>query len=140
MTLSLNLTVGAACVVFIYIQAAYQAKRFAKNKPINHWSKATIYGLFVALLTAVLMWGHWHEWREVDRWKDVPIIGVITRVAWFDPILNFERLPPRPFWYNDDKNAESLFDWLENRLTHTWVKVLKVCYIVLFFITIIFLK
>lgn len=134
MTFAIKIGITLACLLFIYIQTRYQAKRFKQQKTIEHWGKATLYGLFVALLTAVMMWGHWHEWRTYDVWKDIPIIGLVTRLAWFDLILSILR--HKPLFYNGDIHAalkgESLQDWIENNFSPDIVRMLKIIYIILF--------
>lgn len=142
MTWSLKIGIVLACLLFIYIQARYQSKRFKQQKTIEHWGKSLIYGLFVALLTVCMMFGHWHEWRTYDAWKDIPIIGVVTRLAWFDPILSMERR--FSFFYNGgalDKRlkGKSFLDWIENHFSNWVVKVFKVCYIIIFLTVLIVL-
>lgn len=142
MSWSLKIGIILACLLFIYIQCNYQAKQFKQQKTISHWGKSAIYGLFIALLTACLMWGHWHEWRTYPAWTDIPIIGMVTRLAWFDPILSLKR--SLPFFYNGgavDKmlKGHSFLDWIENHFSSWVVKVFKVCYIILFVIILVVL-
>lgn len=141
MTITLNICIAAYSLLIIYIQASYQAKRFAKNKGISHLGKGFLYSLFIALLTAVMMWGRWDNiWHEHRLWG-IPVIGLVTRVAFFDLWLNFLRR--KIWWYNstqDTKSKGSLTDRLENKLGLKWVKVLKRGYFAAFFLIIILLK
>lgn len=140
MTLFLKLAVVAYSLLIIYIQARYQSRQFAKNKTISHFSKGMFYALWILLLTAVMMWGRWDSiWNEHRLWG-IPLIGLLTRTALFDGILNRLRKPPRSWWYNDDKKAESFLDRLENRLSQKWVEILKSIYIAVFIYVVIILK
>ena len=143
MTIAIKIGVVLACLLFICIQARYQAKRFKQQKTIEHWGKAAIFGLFVALLTVCCMFGHWHEWKTYTAWFDIPLLGTVTRIAFFDPILNPLRSPPQSLFYNGPKNihqeGQSLQDWIENKLSTGWVKALKIFYIAAFVAALIFI-
>jgi hypothetical protein len=127
-----------------YFQARYQARRFKQNKSISHIGKMLLFCLY-ALVPLVYIYVETACWKTVIQGA---LQVVITRVACYDPILNYYRIPRRPFWYNGNlnvqgslwdaiKNRQSVLDWLENHLSLFWIKVLKVSYcMVLIFILI----
>lgn len=138
MTFALKAGVALACLLFIYWQASYQSNLFRKQQTINHFSKGILYFLFVLLVDAVMMWGRWNDWQHEQRLWGIPLIGLVTRVAFFDPILN--RLRKLSWWYNGaTKSYGSLIDRWENSLSASWVKVAKIAYIILFITVLIVL-
>lgn len=139
MTWGLKIGVALACLLFIYIQARYQARTFAKQGHISHLGKGLIYFLFVVLLTTIVMIGRWDEWRTYSAWKGIPILGVLTRMAFFDALLNYQRIPRKSFFYNGAGTTGSVLDFLENQLSSTWIKGLKILYLLLFITVLIVL-
>jgi hypothetical protein len=87
------------------------------------------------------MWGRWDTFAEHYHFLyEVPVIAAATRLAWFDPILNLLR--KNNWWYNGTRGTDkkgSWFDRVENKLGDSWVKVLKVGYMIGWLIIIIWL-
>lgn len=143
MTWGLKIGVVCACLLFIYIQARYQSKMFKEQKHISHFSKALFYSLIVALLTVVMMWGKWHDWKDENRMWEIPLLGSLCRLAWFDPVMSFFRRVP--FFYNGATNVSALYnkgswvDRLENKLSTDTVVALKIFYIAGWLAALIFL-
>jgi len=140
MTFLLKLSISGIILLFIYAQCRYQAVQFAKQKPINHFGKAAIYGVFVIGLTAAFM--HWNDFNNYWPllWK-IPLIGLIERMAFFDLVLSLLR--HTPLFYNGDVHpglkGKSLMDTIENSFPPGIVRLLKIIYIIGFVITIIFI-
>lgn len=136
MTPEVKIYAIAMFATIVVVQARYQAKRFALNLTINHLSKGGIYAVLIALVTgtAYIIWDKFF-WELI-------IIGDLFRAAFFDPILNGFR--KKDWWYNGTQaggegNKGSWIDRIENKLSVTWVKVLKIIYIAAFVAAIIFL-
>lgn len=93
-------------------QAAYQAAQFANNKVRNHFEMGAYYALFCILMAC----GYWAAYKSILVGVKVGLFAIITRAAFFDPIINTIR--GKPLWYNSVPQASfsgSLLDWLENR-------------------------
>lgn len=136
MTPEVKIYAIAMFATIVVVQARYQAKRFALNLTINHLSKGGIYAILIALVTGAA----YIVWKEFF-WQ-LLVIGVLFRAAFFDPLLN--TLRKKGWWYNSTQtgsegNKGSWIDRIENKLSVTWVKVLKVIYIAAFVAAIIFL-
>lgn len=114
-------------------QALHQAYLFKQQKTISHLWKTIWYSLAVALATApfVLLYDWWCILK-------VPIIGISERMALFDMILSLAR--HKGLFYNGEGSTGSIIDRLENRLSNIWIKVLKIIYILLFILALIFIK
>lgn len=114
-------------------QAFFQAHLFEKNKAINHF----IHGLYYAswcLLIAFAYYTQFNIWVGIK----VGIYGILTRTAFFDPILNIIR--GKPLWYNSAPlvHSGSFLDWIENILFAkgkiNWIKAIKISYVVIWLI------
>lgn len=124
-------------LIILMWQALHQAHLFKEQKTISHFWKGVWYGLAVALVTVlyILLDGWWYALK-------VPIIGIAERMAIFDLLLNCAR--KYKWWYNGaigpTSDTGSLIDRLENHLSNSWIKVLKIIYILLFILALIFIK
>lgn len=119
-------------------QALHQAHLFKQQKTISHFWKGIWYGCAVAIVTFpyIVMFDWWYVLK-------VPIIAIIERMAFFDPILNIA--DDEPLFYNGPKvqlikSKGSLIDRLENILTNKQLKALKISYVILFIAAVIFIK
>lgn len=87
------------------------------------------------------MWGRWDTFVESYHYLyEVPIISFVTRLAWFDIILNAIR--KRKWWYNGTRGTDkkgSAIDKIENKLSDSWVRVLKIGYCIIWFVVVIWL-
>lgn len=120
-------------------QAAYQAAQFAHNKVRNHWEMGLYYALFCTCV-AIGYWGGFNLWAGVE----VGLFGIVTRAAFFDPIINIIR--GKALWYNSipsNRFSGSLLDWIENKFFAqgkiNWIVYLKIGYLVLWVAYIIFI-
>lgn len=124
-------------LIILIWQAIHQAHLFKEQKTISHFWKGVWYGLSVALVTSlyILLNGWWYALK-------VPIIGIVERMAIFDILLNMAR--KYKWWYNGairpTYDTGSLIDRLENHLSNSWIKVLKIVYILLFILALIYIK
>lgn len=116
----------ASFLAIILIQCKWQAKLFAAQRSINHTVHAIIY---CAGMVPVLIF-FWPCWWQVIA------IGVLERLALFDPILN--RIRGKPYYYNGTPG--SWMDRIENKLSAWWVFILKHLYIIIFILAVIFIK
>jgi hypothetical protein len=126
MTLFDKLFLTGYFLAIIFIQALWQAKLFKRNLPISHKWHAVYYCL--TILPMLYFFVAW-PWQVV-------VIALLCRLAFFDPVLNLMR--GKPLFYNGAGTTGSWLDRWENSLSVTWVKVLKVFYI-LAFLTIVIL-
>lgn len=120
-------------------QAAYQAAQFAHNKIRNHWEMGFYYALFCTAV-AVSYWISFNFWIGFM----VGAFGIITRAAFFDPIINIIR--GKPLWYNSvplTRFSGSLLDWIENKYFQqgkiNWIVYLKIGYLIMWIVFIIFI-
>jgi hypothetical protein len=113
-------------LAIIFVQAKWQAVLFKRNLPISHAKHAVYY-----CLTILPMLYFFREW-----WWQVVAIGILCRLAFFDPLLNLIR--SKPLLYNGNGTTGSWLDRQENELSGWAIKVLKVLY-VLIFITVLIL-
>jgi len=70
----------------------------------------------------------------------VIVIGVLFRIAFFDPLLNWVRGKKPVLTYNGKGTTGSWWDQWENHLSSTWLTVLKLAYMAVFIIAIIKIK
>lgn len=124
-TLYDKLTVTAALLVFMLLQALYQARRFRRNKPISH----ALHGTYRALAIVALWAFFWH-------WKAL-VLGVMQSLACFDLMLSLCR--KRGLFYDGGSEADSWLDRFEWRITDGHVWALKVTYIVIWVTLLIWL-
>lgn len=117
-------------LLIILIQCIWQAKLIKAHKPIKHgW-----HGLYYAITVLPMLYFF------SSFWWQVVVIAVLSRAAWFDPLLNLIRGKYPILTYNGKGTSGSKIDQWENRFSTTWLAVLKVIYIVGFILTIIFIK
>jgi hypothetical protein len=121
MTLFEKLFLTGYFLAIIFVQAKWQAVLFKRNLPISHKWHALYYCL--TILPMVYFFSAF--------WWQVVLIGILCRLAFFDGILNAIRGKP-VFGYNGRGTTSSWLDRLENALSETWVKVLKVLYVAIF--------
>lgn len=132
-----KILVCAILLSILFWQAEWQAYEFKKQKTISHFWKGVLYALAIGLVTIpyVSLYG----WRYALK---IPIIGIAERMALFDLFLNLAR--KYKWWYNGAIGTSietgSFIDRLENHLSNSWIKVLKIVYIILFIIVVIFIK
>lgn len=132
-----KILICAFLLAILVWQALHQAHVFKQQKTISHFWKGVWYGLATALITApyAASYGWWYLLK-------VPLIGGLERMALFDIVLNIAR--KYKWWYNGaigpTSDTGSLIDRLENHLSNTWIKVIKICYILLFLTSLIFIK
>lgn len=112
----------------IIVQCVWQSRLIKAHKPINHVLHGAYY--VFAILPMIFFFALF--------WWQVIVIAVVTRAAWFDFTLN--KVRGKPLFYNGKGTTDSLQDKIENRLSLVWVKVLKVIYVIIFFVALIFLK
>lgn len=115
-------------LAIIIIQCIWQSRLIKAHKPIKHGWHGVYYAL--AILPMIYFFSAF--------WWQVVVIAVLARLAFFDPILNLCR--GLPLFYNSDKKAGSIIDRIENHFSLWFVKVLKVCYIILFVVVLILIK
>lgn len=124
-------------IIILVWQALHQAHVFKQQKTISHFWKGVWYLLATILLTVpyVTFYGWWYLLK-------IPLIGGLERLAVFDLILNAAR--KYKWWYNgvigSSIETGSVIDKLENHLPNNMIKVLKVAYLILFIVAIIFIK
>jgi len=129
------------CLILISViiwQALHQAKVFKQQKTISHFWKGVWYALAVAAITTpyVIFFDWWYLLK-------IPVIGIVERMAFFDPILN--KSNNQSLFYNgpdvqEFKSKGSWLDRLENKLPDGVVIALKCAYVVAFVIIIIRIK
>lgn len=123
--------------VFMLVQALYQKEYFLANKPAGRWWhfwQVVFYGIAMTVAIPFAIYFGW--WAGVK----LAIIGLLERLALYDPILNVLRFGWRRIWYNGKGTTGSLQDWIENKLPPKWIIPLKIGYIILFIIVVIFIK
>lgn len=126
MTTTQLVTITVIFAVIVLLQADYQAARFKANKPISHIGKATIYCLLCAAIGLCFIWGRWNEYYW---YWELPLLAGFQRLAIFDLILNATR---KDKWYYVGRGTTgSLQSKIEGQLSDTWVKVLKVVFVVM---------
>lgn len=119
---------AAYFLAIIIIQCIWQSRLIKAYKPIKHgW-----HGLYYALTVLPMLYFFSQFWWQVI------VIAVVTRLAWFDFILNAIR--GKNLFYNSDKNAGSLIDRIENNFSVFWINAFKLAFVVAFVIVIIKLK
>lgn len=130
----------AICTFLLAIlvwQALHQAHTFKQQKTISHFWKGVWYALAVGLVTAPYV--SLYDWWYLIK---IPVLGGIERMALFDLALNKAR--KYKWWYNGAIGTSietgSMIDRLENHLSNSWIKVLKITYILLFILALIFIK
>lgn len=129
MTLYDKLFLTGYFLVIIFIQVKWQAALFKRDITISHFK----HGLYYALTVVPALWMFWSAWWQV------PLIALLERIAFFDPVQNVVR-GNSILGYNGKGTTGSWLDQLENSLSSTWVKVLKVVYVIIFIVAIIFIK
>jgi hypothetical protein len=141
----MNLLDKILIVTFLFAiivwQALHQAHLFKQNKIISHFWKGVWYALAVGLATIpyILLYDWWYTLK-------IPFIGILTRMALFDISLNLCR--SYPWWYNSSisgnpEQKPSWIDMVENKIVGISIKgkkIMKIIYIILFVVTIIFIK
>lgn len=128
MTLFDKLFLTGYFLCIIIIQCVWQAKLFKRNKSISHKRHAAYYCL--TILPMVYFFSAF--------WWQVVVIGVLERLAFFDPILNLIR--GKPLFYNGKGTTGSGQDLWENELATWAVKTLKIAYVAIFIAVLIFIK
>jgi hypothetical protein len=124
-TLYDKLFLAAYFLTIIIVQCVWQARLFKRNKPISHAWHAVYYLLSIA----PAVWMFWPSWWQVV------VIGILTRLAFFDPLLNLIR--GKPLLYNGAGTTGSKLDQFENKFSVTWIRFIKLGYVALFVIAII---
>lgn len=119
-------------------QALHQVNLFNKQKTISHFWKGVWYALAVTAVTVPYI--SMNNWWYILK---VPAIGLAERMAFFDFILNDAH--KEPLFYNGPKvqlsnSKGSWVDRLENKLTNTQLAILKIGYVILFIVAVIFIK
>jgi hypothetical protein len=112
-------------LIITIVQCYWQKTLFKRNLPISHAWHAVYY-----CLTILPMMYFFRAW-----WWQVAVIGVLERLAVFDVCLNLIR--GKPLFYNGAGTTGSWLDKLENSLSVTWMRVLKVGYVLVFIIVLI---
>lgn len=126
---------AAAMLFFLILQTMHHRDRFRHHEKVNHTVQGVIYAataVFVCL-PLLIFYGFW-------VFIKLGFILFMERLAVYDPLLNTFRIPRKPLFYNDDAEAESWQDRLENMLPKRWIIPLKIGYIVVFVVCIIFIK
>lgn len=117
---------AAIFISMIIVQCFWHAALIKRNMPIKHGLHVVYYSIPVLILI-YFFWPHW--WQVIT-------LAVLARLAFFDPVLN--GLRRKPFFYNGA--GGSIQDKIENRINGTWLKVLKIVYILLFITAFIIIK
>jgi len=137
------LFVSAIFALICTLQAAYQAKKFASNKPIDHLRHGIYYGLVCTFISIWFIYAYgWVIGLRI--WG----AAILVRAAFFDPILNLMR--HNPIWYNGSytkttwQKSSSWLDWFEHKIIHDLgadskmaIIYLKISYILLWLLYII---
>lgn len=123
--------------IFMLVQAMYQKEYFLANKPAGrkwHFWQSVLYG---AALTVVILFAICFGW-----WAGVKltVIGILERLALYDPLLNALRNKRPLLTYNGNGTTGSVQDGLENKLPPKWLLPLKIGYIIAFVCAVIFIK
>lgn len=125
-------------LMFMTLQAAYQAARFDLHKTVDH----RLHAVWYALITVFFCWPNWieYEWWGVLKTGSV---GALLRLAFYDFILNIAR--SKPLFYNDSKllgerTIQSWWDRIENKLPEKWQPVLKIVYVIGFIVAFILIQ
>lgn len=117
-------------LIIVLIQCLWQAKLIRHHHPIKHgW-----HGLYYALTVLPMVYFFSAFWWQLG------VIAVVTRLAWFDIILNVVRNKRPILTYNGKGTTGSKIDQWENRFSTTWLAVLKVVYVIGFVVVLIILK
>ena len=126
MNLTQLITCSLVFMAFIILQCEYQAHMFKVNKPISHFGKSILYGLFCAAIGLAFLYDRWqqHFWY----WQ-VPLLALFERLAFFDLLLN--RLRHNSWYYVGRGTTGSIQSKIEGELSDYWVKRLKIAFIVL---------
>lgn len=125
-----KLLIIAYFLLIIFVQCKWQAALFKRNKPISHFWHGVIY----AATIGPAVWVFWPKWWQVI------VLGVVVRLAFFDPIMNLVRGKRPLLTYNGKGTTGSKIDQWENRFSVVWLTVLKLVYIAGFVIALIFIK
>lgn len=124
-------------IVFLFAiivwQALHQAHIFKQNKTISHFWKGFWYALAVGAVTIpfISIYDWWYALK-------IPLLGLCERLSLFDFVLNIAR--NEKLFYDGNGTTGSIIDKLENKLSSAWLRVLKITYVIIFVITIIFIK
>ncbi len=121
--------------IFMFVQATYQREYFAANKKAGrswHFWQAVLYGIAMTIVIPFAIYFGW--WVGVK----LAIIGILERLALFDPLLNWLR--GKRLFYNGNGSTDSKQDEWENKLPKKWIIPLKIGYIIIFITAVIFIK
>lgn len=130
MTLYYKLFLAGYFLAVMIVQAFWQKALFNRDITINH-TKHGIYYTITVLPALYMLW---------PAWWQVPLIAWTERIALFDPLLNLIRGKLPLLTYNGRGTTGSKIDQWENRFSVLWLTVLKLVYIVVFILTLIFIK
>lgn len=114
-------------LAIIIVQSVWQHRLFKANKPISHFWHGMLYAIGIGIAVWVF-----------SMWWQVVVIGVVTRLAFFDGILNAVR--GRPLLYNGKGTTGSLIDKIENKFSVFWINVFKIAFVAAFLLVIIKIK
>lgn len=100
-----------------------------KKNPIAYFIVAFFLGMVIGFIGWLM--------NESTKLSTANVGVWLKRLALFDFILN--TLRKKPLWYNGKGTTDSIQDKIENKLSTTWVKILKVFYVAVFVIVLILL-
>lgn len=113
-------------VIVVFLDALTDIIKIRENEKINHKFGALIY-FIISLVAGIVFWA----WSTAT-WADIILFPLITRLAFFDPLLNL--LLKKPFIYegvHKPKEDSSFTDLIEKK-TGISVLWLRLIYIILF--------
>jgi hypothetical protein len=135
MTYHDKIFIVGGCLLFMILQAGYQDQRFRAGHTISHNNHGILYALIAALFcTPYLL--HFGWWVAVKMGG----IAALQRLALYDFILNLMRGKRPLLSYNGKGTTGSWVDKLENLLPEKFILPLKIGYIVVFIVAVIFIK
>lgn len=123
--------------IFMLVQAMYQKEYFLANKPAGrkwHFWQSVFYGIaMTVVIPFTICFGWWVGAK-------LALIGMLERLALYDPLLNAVRGKRPLLTYNGKGTTGSLQDGVENKLPPQWLLPLKIAYIIAFICSVIFIK
>jgi hypothetical protein len=123
--------------VFMLVQAMYQKQYFLAGELAGrkwHFWQAALYGVAMTVVIPFAIYFGW--WGGVK----LALIGILERLAIYDPLLNILRKKRPILTYNGNGTTGSVQDNLENKLSPKWLLPLKIFYIIAFICSVIFIK
>lgn len=125
MNITQLITCSVIFMLFIVLQCQHQAHEFKMGRPISHFGKSLLYGIFCAAVGLAFVYGRWDQ--RFWYWQ-VPLLASFERLAFFDPILNKAR-NIRPWYYIGRGTTGSLQSKILGRFSDAWVRIFRYAFI-----------